>query len=527
MVDEFVIQKDLLVNGDGSFGSRQAGEAIGNDLEVVNSAASVSLGIIANDAQSSILNFGDTVNEAAQIVFDHTIDQMQIKTAGILRLSVDVTGTVIAGNLTVNGTTTTVDSANLTITDNVILLNKDEVGAGVTLNVAGIEIERGSLDNAGWYYNETEDWWGPTGPSGTFGVGIGATQTIGNIAVIDATDANNILDISANGAIIVPRGTTGQQPSSPINGMFRYNSPDNTFEGRVNSNWEAFGTFTPGGGFLEITGGTISGDVTFASGAQIFGHNLNSPTTPAFSFDGDSNTGIFRSAADTIDFSAGGVVKFQIGVAEIDVSSNLDMNNNLILNPGDPTLGNHVGDRDFNDARYINVTGDIMTGTLTTQDILPDGDNTRNIGSGGAKYNTIFATTFNGTATAALYADLAERYTVDGPVEPGDVVVFGGEAEITLTTISKDTAVAGIISTEPALMMNSDAGPDMTHPYVALKGKVPCKVVGPIKKGDLIVTATLKGHGKSSGKCAPAYTAFARALENFGGGTGVIFVSII
>jgi hypothetical protein len=72
--------------------------------------------------------------------------------------SSDNTGTVqIAGNLTVLGTTTTVSSANLAVTDNIIVINKDESGAGVTAGSAGIEIERGSVDNATITWNETDD----------------------------------------------------------------------------------------------------------------------------------------------------------------------------------------------------------------------------------------------------------------------------------------------------------------------------------------------------------------------------------
>ena len=132
-----------------------------------------------------------------------------------------------------------------------------------------------------------------------------------------------------------------------------------------------------------------------------------------------------------------------------------------------------------------------------------------------------------GTASSALYADLAERYAADMDLEPGTVVVFGGEAEITESTFAFDSATAGVISTAPAYMMNSEAGTDKTHPYVALKGKVPCKVTGRINKGDLIVSSNIKGHGKSAGRNAPAYTAFARALENFEGETGIIQISVI
>ena len=108
--------------------------------------------------------------------------------------------------------------------------------------------------------------------------------------------------------------------------------------------------------------------------------------------------------------------------------------------------------------------------------------------------STVTATLFSGTATAARYADLAERYEADATYEPGTVVIFGGDKEITTTNLMADTRVAGVISTKPALMMNSDAGNDETHPYVAIAGRVPCKVVGRVKKGDMLTTSATPGY---------------------------------
>lgn len=109
----------------------------------------------------------------------------------------------------------------------------------------------------------------------------------------------------------------------------------------------------------------------------------------------------------------------------------------------------------------------------------------------------VWATNFKGTASAAKYSDLAERYETDGANEAGTIMVFGGEKEITSSTKFAQTKVAGVISTEPAVMMNSDAGSDETHPYIALQGRVPCKVVGKVRKGDIIVTSNYPGVGQS------------------------------
>lgn len=98
------------------------------------------------------------------------------------------------------------------------------------------------------------------------------------------------------------------------------------------------------------------------------------------------------------------------------------------------------------------------------------------------------------TVTQARYADLAEKYDADAVYDPGTVVVFGGVREITVTTIEEDTRVAGVISTNPAYLMNVES----EGLAVALRGKVPCKVIGPVKKGDILVSSSVLGHAMAS-----------------------------
>ena len=104
------------------------------------------------------------------------------------------------------------------------------------------------------------------------------------------------------------------------------------------------------------------------------------------------------------------------------------------------------------------------------------------------------AGTITAVATEAQYADLAEKYEADQNYQPGTVVVFGGEKEITVTDIENDYKVAGVISTDPAYKMNCDA----EGLYVALRGRIPCKVIGPVKKGDVLVTSNRPGFAKAS-----------------------------
>ena len=132
----------------------------------------------------------------------------------------------------------------------------------------------------------------------------------------------------------------------------------------------------------------------------------------------------------------------------------------------------------------------VLADKLTTQEIEPDADATYDIGTVSKKYNTVHA-----KATSAQYADLAEIYESDSTYDVGTVMIFGGDKEVTQSTISNDTRVAGVISEDPAYLMNSDSDGQA----VALVGKVKCKVHGMIKKGDLLTTCgTHPGHAQKA-----------------------------
>jgi len=119
------------------------------------------------------------------------------------------------------------------------------------------------------------------------------------------------------------------------------------------------------------------------------------------------------------------------------------------------------------------------------------GNGVGNIGNTTGQFNTIFA-----KATSAQYADVAEKYLADRSYEPGTVVEIGGAAEVTETCAFASTRVAGVISTDPALIMNSGAQGDHVV-TVALLGRVPCQVAGRIRRGDLLCSSTIAGHAVS------------------------------
>ena len=142
-----------------------------------------------------------------------------------------------------------------------------------------------------------------------------------------------------------------------------------------------------------------------------------------------------------------------------------------------------------------NATSDTVTFTSRIDsNIEPDATaNNRNLGASARKWNTVYATTFEGTATSAQYADLAENYLADADYEEGTVLVFGGDAEVSITTTKGNTRVAGVVSTNPAHLMNSNLEGEHVS-AIALQGRVPCKVLGKVAKGDMLVTSAIPGY---------------------------------
>jgi len=129
------------------------------------------------------------------------------------------------------------------------------------------------------------------------------------------------------------------------------------------------------------------------------------------------------------------------------------------------------------------------------------------------------------TATSAQYADIAERFAADAPMVPGAVVQLGGAEEITETSEDLSDRVFGVVSTQPAYMMNSKAGNDTTHPFVAMTGRTPVRVTGTVNKGDRLVSSSVKGTARaaSDSETINPFHVIGRALEDkFDDGIGMV-----
>ena len=165
------------------------------------------------------------------------------------------------------------------------------------------------------------------------------------------------------------------------------------------------------------------------------------------------------------------------------------------------------------------AVGPVNTGTVTAATIqvtsLTTGANTT-AGSVTGNWTLTAGSRFNAT-----YADLAEYYEADRQYEPGTVLEFGGDKEV---TIAEDgtTRVAGVVSTDPAYAMNTNC-PGIAV-AIALQGRVPVKVRGTIRKGDMMISG---GNGFARPTISPTMgSVIGKALENFDGDEGIIEIAI-
>jgi len=172
----------------------------------------------------------------------------------------------------------------------------------------------------------------------------------------------------------------------------------------------------------------------------------------------------------------------------------------------------------WDDATNASGTTTNLGGTFTFMgSVHEEGSETPNSGSfilADIKASTVEAN-LTGTATAAEYSDVAERFAADTAYEPGTVVALGGAAEITAVNEEASDEVFGVISSldQAAFKMNGGAGNDETHPYIAMTGRVNVKVIGTVNKGDRLISASVPGYAKAATKAeCTAFNVIGRAL---------------
>jgi hypothetical protein len=432
-------------------------------------------------------------------------------------------GTVkIDGNLEVDGTIDRVSLQEILIADNMIVINSNHTGTP-TVN-GGIEVERGTETNVQFIWNETDDRW--TTGAQTFHAG----------AIISPTFTGDLTG-NSTGMHFGGLDTQGQDLISM--GLSELNDVRIWF-GSINDT--TIGEFTPSTGvFTTLTATTINGPLT-GTVSSIANHDtddLAEGSTNLYYTQArvDARYATLHTDADAETLDGLDSLHFlnynnltnkltagtNVAISGSNVISSTDTNTTYTAGTGLTLVGTEFSNTAPDQTVALTGTGaTTVTGTYPnftidstntttsiTGSIIPATDNTYDLGSSAKKYANIY-----GHSVEATFADLAERYATDVPYESGTVVVFGGEAEITTTTEPGDVSVAGVISTNPALKLNADAGNSQTHPYVALKGRVPCKLIGPVSKGDLIVTADNEpGYAQSIGKNDAGRSVFAKSIE--------------
>jgi hypothetical protein len=283
----------------------------------------------------------------------------------------------------------------------------------------------------------------------------------------------------------------------------------------------------------EFVGATLSGNAFSTTKLQ------TARTINGVLFDGTANITVPVAAADITG------TRLAANVVESDLTS-LGILTGLQVAAGNEGIRIGTGDQSFqirSDDGNLEFIGNQGFGILikngpvynavdffTSASALNSGGEFRptvgafgwNIGLPSQKVHNIYADTFVGTATQAQYADLAEKYVADANYEAGTVLEFGGKFEVTLAE-DGTARLAGVVSTDPAYLMNSECVGEHTV-ALALQGRVPCKVRGKIQKGDMLMSG---GSGYARKAINPQIgTIIGKALADFDGVSGVIEVAV-
>jgi len=484
---------------------------------------------VTTNAQPNITSVGTLTSLAVTA----NVTGGNILTAGLISATGNITAPYFIGNLTGNiSGNITVPGANTQVIYN--NAGQANASAGFTFNSAANamvvtgNVTGGNILTAGLISST-----GTVTGSSFSGAGTGLTGTASSLTVGAATSATTAGTVS-----------TAAQPNITSVGILTSLSVSGTTQtgnlltgGLVSATGNVTGNFFNGNGSaltgvvatsvgtlsnLSVTGNITAGGFVSATGnitsaAQITVSTATGRVNIATDGGGAVNIGRIDGVASTpyIDFnSSATVVDYD---ARIQVTGNTGIAGGATLAVTAATLAASAA---FSAAG--NITGgnlSVGTGTITVGNIVNSNANAvGNIGSSSNYFNTIFA-----NATSAQYADLAELYLADAEYTPGTVLSFGGEEELTISTQDNDPLIAGIISTNPAYQMNSG----LTGKFVvalALVGRVPCLVQGPVTAGAMMVSA---GNGRARAETNPKMgTVIGKAITGFAGNLGVIEILV-
>ena len=313
-----------------------------------------------------------------------------------------------------------------------------------------------------------------------------------------------------------------------------------------------------GAGLTSIPGGNVTGTVSSATSATTAGTvttaaqpNITSVgTLSSLAVTGNTTSGNFigtlnGSGANVTSISATNISSGTLAQARL-ANASLTVNGTAIALGGSGTvtatatgtltIGTGLGGSSYNGSTGVTITNtgvlslangggitaSASTGAITLGSTATSANTAGAIVARDASGN-FTANIITATATTARYADLAEKYSADADYAPGTVLTFGGSAEVTVSTQYGDARVAGVVSTNPAHLMNTMLESQHTV-ALALTGRVPTKVTGTVRKGDMMISA---GNGAACACATPVMgTVIGKALENFDGESGVIEIVV-
>lgn len=322
----------------------------------------------------------------------------------------------------------------------------------------------------------------------------GVTARIAASSIKTYLSSGTLTSVTAGSGSISGALSVGQLYSGPIQATTVTTSSDVTIGGNIN--------FTNPAAALNL-GNIIVTNANVTANVNLYGNIV--PTSNLFSTLGTTNnwySNIFSNGAyhNTVVTNTANIATLNVGTV-VQSSANAAA-----------SLGSNA--RWFGNLFSVNATHSALT---ITGSFVPSANAAVDIGSSSFWFNNIW-----GTSSHALYADLAEKYQSDVDYAPGTVLVFGEETEVTMSTKANDVRVAGVVSTDPAYLMNGG----IDGVAVALTGRVPCKVIGQVKRGDLMVTSDSPGIAMTNNN-PQIGTVIGKALGNHdGNGIGVIEVVV-
>ena len=321
--------------------------------------------------------------------------------------------------------------------------------------------------------------------------GIVALGQTGGTSEVRATSANVTTRIGTT-AYPITTSNIGDATVNTIRVTNYQGGSGNINIGNINASGSLTSASLSVSGPAAITGnidGTIfKGTTAIFTGNGSFGSITNSGATTL-----NGAVGLGDSSSDTITINGqldSSLIPTQ--TTQYDIGSSTRYWNDLYVNSI-----NAAGNMTFAGQLRLTSTTNPSSNTDTSAPLYLDGgaviEKRLFVGENITCDANVVGDYFVGTATSALYADLAEMYSADADYEPGTVVKLGGSAEVTQTTSYNDPEVFGVVSTSPAYLMNAEA----EGVPVALTGRVPVKVEGRIKKGERLVSGSKPGFAKA------------------------------